>query len=97
MTEERNNRKTVVGTVTSDKMAKTVTVKSERLVKHPRFLKYVKRYTTFHAHDETNDCRVGDTVELVECRPLSKIKRYRVINVVRRGKGHAPREGGQDS
>ncbi len=86
MSETRNKRKVVVGVVTSDSMDKTISVKTERLVLHPRFRKYVKRYTGYKAHDEKNDARVGDTVELIECRPLSKTKFFRLQRIVRRGK-----------
>ena len=95
MSEQRNTRKTVTGVVTSDKCTKTITVKTERLVKHPKFGKYIKRYTTYHAHDENQDAHPGDVVELMECRPLSKQKRFRLVRVVRRGKGAAV--GGDDS
>ena len=86
MSETRNTRKVVVGVVTSDSMDKTISVKTERLVLHPRFRKYVKRYTGYKAHDEKSEARVGDTVELVECRPLSKTKFFRLVRIVRRGK-----------
>ena len=86
MSETRNKRKVVVGVVTSDSMDKTIGVKTERLVLHPRFRKYVKRYTGYKGHDEKSEARVGDTVEMVECRPLSKTKFFRLLRIVRRGK-----------
>ena len=72
----------MVGTVTSNKANKTVTVLVERLVKHRLYLKYVRRRTKFAAHDERNDCRIGDKVLISESRPISKMKRWRVIKVV---------------
>ncbi len=98
MSETRNKRKVVVGVVTSDSMDKTISVKAERLVLHPRFRKYVKRYTGYKAHDEKGEAHNGDTVELVECRPLSKTKFYRLLRIVRRGKSSAAAmaaEGGE--
>ena len=71
-----------IGTVTSDRMDKTITVKVERLVKHPLYKKYVKRYTTLHAHDEENTAKTGDTVEITFVRPLSKTKRWALERVV---------------
>ena len=70
MSKKRNTRKTVVGVVKSDSMNKTIVVESERLEKHPRFGKYVKRYSRYKAHDEKNECRVGDTVELRALRQV---------------------------
>ncbi|UCC66960.1 MAG: 30S ribosomal protein S17 [Deltaproteobacteria bacterium] len=75
-------RKTEIGVVVSDKMDKTVTVKVERLVQHPIYKKYIKRYTTYKAHDEQNRCNVGDKVLMVETHPLSKTKRWRVKEIV---------------
>ena len=71
-----------VGIVTSDRMTRTVVVKVERLVRHPDYHRFVKRTSTFMAHDESGECHVGDIVEIVECRPLSKNKRWRVRRVV---------------
>ena len=84
MTTERGNRKTRVGIVVSDKMDKTVVVTVDRLEKHPVFKKYIRRRTTFKAHDEKNECRMGDKVLIRECRPLSKNKCWRVVNIVER-------------
>ncbi len=72
----------MVGTVTSNKANKTVTVLVERLVKHRLYLKYVRRRTKFAAHDDRNDCRIGDKVLISESRPISKTKRWRVVKVV---------------
>ena len=82
--KERGLRKKRVGTVVSDKMDKTVTVEVERLVSHPIYKKYIRRKAKYHAHDEKNECHVGDRVLIVECRPLSKQKRWRVKEIVRR-------------
>lgn len=81
---ERGQRKSLVGTVTSDKMNKTVTVSVERLEKHPRYGKYIRRRTLCKAHDENNEARVGDTVEMMAARPLSKTKRWRLVRVIKR-------------
>ena len=72
----------MIGTVTSNKANKTVTVLVERLVKHRLYLKYVRRRTKFAAHDDRNDCRIGDKVLISESRPISKTKRWRVVKVV---------------
>lgn len=82
--ESRGIRKTKVGTVVSDRMDKTVVVRVERLVPHPVYKKYVKRRTTYKAHDETNEYRVGDRVEIVETRPVSKEKRWKVHRLIER-------------
>lgn len=84
--EERNLRKTRTGIVTSNKMDKTVTVAVERKVKHPIYGKFVKKTTKFHAHDEKNECTVGDIVRIMETRPLSKTKRWRLVEVVEKAK-----------
>ncbi len=75
---KRGSRRTLVGTVVSDKMDKTVVVRVERLVKDRRYEKYVRRYSRFMAHDESNSCSVGDRVKIIEHRPLSKRKRWLV-------------------
>jgi small subunit ribosomal protein S17 len=80
--QERGQRRTAVGVVTSDKMNKTRRVEIPRLVKHPRYGKYIKRRTICHVHDEQNESRSGDTVEIMETRPLSKTKHWRLIRVV---------------
>lgn len=74
--------RTQQGVVTSDKMDKTITVMIERKVKHPMYGKYIKRSTKLHVHDEANECKMGDTVQIVECRPLSKSKSWRLVKVV---------------
>ncbi len=83
---ERNLRKTRIGVVTSDKMAKTITVAIERKVKHPIYGKFVKKTTKFHAHDEKNEGGVGDTVKIMETRPLSKTKRWRLVEIIEKAK-----------
>jgi small subunit ribosomal protein S17 len=83
---ERGIRKTRVGFVVSDKMDKTVVVAVERLVKHPLYKKYVKQTKKFKAHDEENTCNIGDKVKIMETRPLSKTKRWRVVEIVEKVK-----------
>jgi len=83
---ERNLRKTRTGVVRSNKMDKTITVTVERRVKHPIYGKFVKKTTSFHAHDEKNECTVGDIVKIMETRPLSKTKRWRLVEVVEKAK-----------
>jgi small subunit ribosomal protein S17 len=80
----RGQRQVKVGRVVSDKMDKTVVVAVANTFMHPLYLRYVKRTSKFHAHDEGNQCGVGDLVEIVSCRPLSKRKRWRVQQVLRR-------------
>ena len=82
MMEERNLRKTMVGTVVSDKMDKTIVVAVETRVKHPIYKKTMKRTYKLKAHDEENSCKVGDTVKVMETRPLSKDKRWRLVEIV---------------
>ena len=81
-TAERGQRKTAVGVVTSDKMNKTRRVEIPRLVKHPRYGKYIRRRTVCHVHDEQNESHVGDLVEIMETRPLSKTKCWRLVRIV---------------
>jgi small subunit ribosomal protein S17 len=83
---ERGNRKVRTGTVVSDKMDKTVVVAVETLVTHPLYRKQLKRTSKFKAHDENNECSQGDVVKIMETRPLSKDKRWRVINIVEKAK-----------
>lgn len=83
---ERNLRKTRIGVVTSDKMDKTITVAVERKVKHPIYGKFLKKTTKFHAHDEKQECTIGDIVKIMETRPLSKTKRWRLVEVVEKAK-----------
>ena len=82
----RNLRKTRVGIVTSNKMTKTITVAVERKVKHPIYGKFVKKTTKFHAHDEKDECTIGDVVKIMETRPLSKTKRWRLVEVIEKAK-----------
>ena len=84
--EIRNLRRTCTGKVTSDKMDKTIVVAIEEHVKHPLYKKVVKRTYKLKAHDENNECRIGDTVRVMETRPLSKEKRWRLVEVVERAK-----------
>ena len=82
----RNLRKTRTGVVSSNKMDKTITVKVERKIKHPLYGKFLKKTSAFHAHDEKNECNIGDTVKIMESRPLSKTKRWRLVEVVEKVK-----------
>ena len=84
MSRERGQRRTVTGQVISDKMDKTITVRQERLVKHPLYGKYIRRGTNYKAHDENNQAQVGDTVEITACRPMSKTKNWRLVRVVQK-------------
>jgi len=84
-TPARCRRKTEIGAVTSDKMNKTRRVVVERLVPHPKYGKLMRRRTVCHVHDETNESRLGDMVEIMETRPMSKLKRWRLIRIVRKG------------
>jgi small subunit ribosomal protein S17 len=92
-TQARSQRRTLVGVVTSDKMNKTRRVEIPRLVKHQRYGKYIKRRTICHVHDENNESHAGDTVEIMETRPLSKMKHWRLVRIVSRGPGPAPTPG----
>jgi small subunit ribosomal protein S17 len=80
---QRGRRSNKVGVVTSDKMDKSVVVRVDRIIKHPMYKRYVKRSTKFMAHDERGECKLGDTVEIVESRPLSARKRWRVRRVLK--------------
>ncbi|HTK77559.1 MAG TPA: 30S ribosomal protein S17 [Gemmataceae bacterium] len=84
--QTRKARRTLIGIVTRDKTLKTRRVEIQRLVKHPRYGKYIKRRTVCYAHDEKNESHMGDTVEIMESRPLSKLKHWRLIRVIK----HAP-------
>ncbi len=84
-TPTRGRRKTEIGIVTSDKMSKTRRVVVERLVPHPKYGKMMRRRTICHAHDEANSSHKGDTVEIMETRPISKLKRWRIVRIVRPG------------
>ena len=82
MTEQSESNRTMTGRVISNKMDKTITVLVERREKHPLYGKFVKRSTKVHAHDAENQCRIGDTVTLEQCRPLSKTKTWRLLRIV---------------
>ena len=86
MAEERNLRKTRVGKVVSDKMYKTIVVAIVDSVKHPLYKKITKRTVRLKAHDENNECRIGDRVEIMETRPISKDKRWRLVKVIEQAK-----------
>lgn len=86
MSEERNLRKSRVGYVVSDKMDKTVVISIKDNVKHPIYGKIVKRTLKVHAHDENNECGIGDKVSIMETRPLSKTKRWRVVSIIEKAK-----------
>ena len=83
---ERNLRKERIGVVVSNKMEKSMTVAVKRKVKHPIYGKFVNKTTKFVAHDETNTCNAGDTVKIMETRPLSKTKRWRLVEIIERAK-----------
>lgn len=85
-----NRRKILLGEVVSDRMHKTITVKVERRIRHPMYERVVKRSKKYHAHDEHNQCQTGDQVRIAETRPLSKTKRWRVVEIVRRRAGAEP-------
>ncbi|MBR1984549.1 MAG: 30S ribosomal protein S17 [Clostridia bacterium] len=86
MEEKRNNRKTKIGVVVSDKMDKTCVVYVVSNVKHPLYKKVVKVTKKFKAHDENNECKIGDTVEIMETRPISKTTHFRLLRIVERAK-----------
>jgi len=83
---ERGNKRTIKGVVVSNKMDKTIVVKAERLVKHPVFHKYVRKHLKYKAHDEKNQSKLGDTVLIIESRPLSKEKRWRMLEILNKAK-----------
>ena len=83
---DRGNRKVRVGVVVSDKMEKTAVIAVDRLVKHPVYKKFIKRTSKFKAHDAQNECQIGDLVKIMETRPLSKTKRWRVVEVLEKVK-----------
>lgn len=82
--EKKSNKRTVTGVVTSNKMQKTITVNVSRQVKHPLYGKYIKRTTKMHAHDENNECSIGDTVIIAEHRPISKTKTWALVSIVKK-------------
>jgi small subunit ribosomal protein S17 len=81
---DKSRKQELLGVITSDKMDKTVVVTVERLEKHPVFAKYIRRRARFKAHDERNECRIGDKVLIRECRPISKDKSWRVVKILER-------------
>ena len=81
---ERNDRKVMQGMVTSNKMSKTLVIQIDRKVKHPMYEKFVSRRTKLYAHDEKGEAKVGDIVEVVQTRPLSKLKRWRLVRIVQK-------------
>ncbi|MDI3526072.1 MAG: small subunit ribosomal protein [Tenuifilum sp.] len=83
---KRNNRKERIGVVVSNKMDKSIVVAVKRKVKHPIYGKFVNKTTKFYAHDEKNDCNVGDIVRIMETRPLSKLKRWRLVEIIEKAK-----------
>ncbi|RLA03498.1 MAG: 30S ribosomal protein S17 [Gammaproteobacteria bacterium] len=87
MNESAQKIRTIQGKVVSDKMDKTITVLVERQVKHPLYGKFMRRSTKLHAHDESNECREGDTVNITSCRPMSKTKTWSLVEVVVRANG----------
>ena len=82
--EQSSSQRTIMGTVVSDKMNKTIVVQVERKVKHPLYGKYVRRFSKMYVHDEDNTCRTGDVVVIQQSRPLSKTKRWKLVEVVKR-------------
>jgi small subunit ribosomal protein S17 len=80
----QKNKRELIGLIVSDKMDKSVVVQVERFVQHKIYKKYMKRYKKYHAHDEKNECKIGDTVKIIETRPLSKLKRFRVSEIVKK-------------
>lgn len=84
--ENQHLRKERIGVVTSDKMDRSIVITVERKVKHEKYGKFIKKSTKFVAHDEKNDCNIGDTVRIRECRPLSKTKNWRLVEIIERAK-----------
>ncbi len=84
--EQRGNKIAIKGVVVSNKMDKTIVVRAQRLVKHATFRKYIKRYVKYKAHDEQNSCKVGDKVLIIESRPLSREKRWRMVEILDKAK-----------
>lgn len=85
-TEERNSRKVIIGKVVSNKMQKTIVVSVERKVMHPKYGKFIKMTSKFKAHDEKNECSMNDIVRVMETRPLSKDKRWRLVEIIEKAK-----------
>ena len=94
---DRNERRTVTGVVTADKMEKTVKVRVERLVSHPQFSKVLRKHYVCYAHDEKREARLGDKVELMESRPLSKLKHWRLVRVVEKAQAGSAVQDARDA
>jgi small subunit ribosomal protein S17 len=94
---ERGRRRVIQGVVVSDKMDKTITVREDRLVQHPLYGKFMRRKTTYKAHDETNQARQGDLVEIALTRPLSKTKSWRLVRIVSTARLAASPDAGEES
>ena len=88
---DKSKRRVLQGVVTSNRMERTITVRVERMFKHPKYHKYIRSHTKYHADDAKNDANIGDVVEIMECRPMSKLKRWRLVRVISRS---ALAEGG---
>ncbi|MCP4670393.1 MAG: 30S ribosomal protein S17 [Desulfobacula sp.] len=84
MEDIQKNKKELLGLIVSDKMDKSVVVQVERFIQHKVYKKFIKRYKKYYAHDENNECNIGDTVKIAETRPLSKLKRFRVCEIVKK-------------
>lgn len=84
MENTQKKKRELIGLIVSDKMEKSVVVQVERFVQHKIYKKFIKRFKKYHAHDEKNECRIGDTVKIIETRPLSKLKRFRVAEIVKK-------------
>ena len=91
---DRGQRRVLTGTVIPNKMSKTISVMIERMEMHRKYKKYIRRHHKYHVHDENNEAHSGDSVELMECRPLSKFKRWRLVRVVERAALPVGQEGG---
>lgn len=84
MENTQKKKRELIGLIVSDKMDKSVVVQVERFVQHKIYKKFIKRFKKYHAHDEKNECKIGDTVKIIETRPLSKLKRFRVAEIVKK-------------
>ncbi len=84
MENTQKNKRELIGLIVSDKMDKSVVVQVERFVQHSVYKKFIKRFKKYHAHDAANECRIGDTVKIIETRPLSKLKRFRIVEIVKK-------------
>lgn len=84
MENNKKSKRELIGLIVSDKMDKSVVVQVERFVQHKIYKKYMKQYKKYHAHDEKNECRIGDSVKIIETRPLSKLKRFKISGIVKK-------------